>query len=103
MKGVQCYELFGGIALKNHIFSFSFHFHIYMHVLMNFKGFIEDIELAKNVKKEGHYQNFVTEWTGASPTRCLERLTQKKVFHSLRNNDSETNFCMIGKEHGSFF
>ena len=23
MKGVQCYELFGGIALKNHIFSFS--------------------------------------------------------------------------------
>ena len=26
-KGVQCYELFGGIALKNHTFSF-FHFHI---------------------------------------------------------------------------
>ena len=25
MKGVQCYELFGGIALKNHAFSF-FHF-----------------------------------------------------------------------------
>ena len=22
MKGVQCYELFEGIALKNHIFSF---------------------------------------------------------------------------------
>ena len=27
MKGVQCYELFGGIALKNHTFSFS-HFHL---------------------------------------------------------------------------
>ena len=30
MKGVQCYELFGGIALKNHTFSFSkfsFSFH----------------------------------------------------------------------------
>ena len=26
MKGVQCYELFGGIALKNHTFSFHFHF-----------------------------------------------------------------------------
>ena len=26
VKGVQCYELFGGIALKNHIFSFSFFF-----------------------------------------------------------------------------
>ena len=24
MKGVQCYELFGGIALKSHAFSFSF-------------------------------------------------------------------------------
>ena len=22
MKGVQCYEIFGGIALKNHAFSF---------------------------------------------------------------------------------
>ena len=24
VKGVQCYELFGGIALKNHTFSFFF-------------------------------------------------------------------------------
>ena len=24
MKGVQCYEFFGGIALKNHAFSFFF-------------------------------------------------------------------------------
>ena len=24
MKGVQCYELFGGIALKNHTFSFFY-------------------------------------------------------------------------------
>ena len=27
MKGVQCYELFGGIALKNHAFSFFFSLH----------------------------------------------------------------------------
>ena len=27
MKGVQCYELFGGIALKNHTFSFFSFFH----------------------------------------------------------------------------
>ena len=26
MKDVQCYELFGGIALKNHASSFFFHF-----------------------------------------------------------------------------
>ena len=29
MKGVQCYELFGGIALKNHaFFHLIFHFHL---------------------------------------------------------------------------
>ena len=32
MKDVQCYELFGGIALKNHAFSFSFH---NLHILSN--------------------------------------------------------------------
>ena len=35
MKGVQCYELFGGIALKNHTFSF-FHFHIMVHSIKCF-------------------------------------------------------------------
>ena len=29
MKDVQCYELFGGIALKNHAFSFHFSFNAY--------------------------------------------------------------------------
>ena len=33
MKGVQCYELFGGIALKNHTFS---HFFIVLAYLMLF-------------------------------------------------------------------
>ena len=28
VKGVQCYELFGGIALKIHSFSFFFHFQL---------------------------------------------------------------------------
>ena len=28
MKGVQCYELFGGIALKIHTFSFSFFIYV---------------------------------------------------------------------------
>ena len=28
MKDVQCYELFGGIALKNHAFSFFFIFNV---------------------------------------------------------------------------
>ena len=29
MNGVQCYELFGGIALKNHTFSFSVYIIVY--------------------------------------------------------------------------
>ena len=35
MKDVQCYELFGGIALKNHAFSFLFSFsytHAHTHI-----------------------------------------------------------------------
>ena len=35
VKGVQCYELFGGIALKNHAFSFSWRTYVNK-VVMNF-------------------------------------------------------------------
>ena len=35
MKDVQCYELFGGIALKNH--AFSFHFHLCVYFLYSIK------------------------------------------------------------------
>ena len=39
MKDVQCYELFGGIALKNHAFSFfHFTFHIVRSIKNNFAG-----------------------------------------------------------------
>ena len=33
MKGVQCYELFGGIALKNHTFSFFMFDSLFNHFL----------------------------------------------------------------------
>ena len=34
MKDVQCYELFGGIALKNHAFSFFMYVHEYrLHIM----------------------------------------------------------------------
>ena len=36
MNGVECYELFGGIALKNHAFSFHFSFHFMWHRIPNF-------------------------------------------------------------------
>ena len=35
MKDVQCYEVFGGIALKNHAFSFFFHFHFSLQMTVN--------------------------------------------------------------------
>ena len=35
MKGVQCYELFGGIALKIHTFSFHFHYLMLFAALTN--------------------------------------------------------------------
>ena len=34
MKDVQCYELFGGITLKNHAFSFFYHFHVNRRILV---------------------------------------------------------------------
>ena len=53
MKGVQCYELFGGMALKNHAFSFSFFVYPVLQmqnssqiILINiFKGFVITILL----------------------------------------------------------
>ena len=38
MKDVQCYEIFGGIALKNH--AFSFHFHRAVEISTNVKSSI---------------------------------------------------------------
>ena len=32
MKDVQCYEFFGGIALKNHAFLFSFNYNHYTYI-----------------------------------------------------------------------
>ena len=36
MKGVQCYELFGGIALKNHAFSFLISLKFYFKLFKTF-------------------------------------------------------------------
>ena len=38
MKGAQCYELFGGIALKNHAFSFFYDSHFLGHLKCMNKG-----------------------------------------------------------------
>ena len=48
VKDVQCYELFGGIALKNHAFSFHFIFHQYAVSLS--KTFIRIASVDSDVK-----------------------------------------------------
>ena len=61
MKGVRCYELFGGIALINHAFSFRFiqnFIYVYLMVIdpfphyRNFKKYNKNYFMClKNVKK----------------------------------------------------
>ena len=38
MKDVQCYELFGGIALKNH--AFSFHLYVMLFAILRLSVFV---------------------------------------------------------------
>ena len=52
MKAVQCYELYGGIALKNH--AFSFHFNVSSKFLY-FDGKVSD-------KKTGKVSTRVNDW-----------------------------------------
>ena len=46
MKDVQCYKLFGGIALKNHAFSFSF-----FHLLISIPTSVTDQLMEKYVNR----------------------------------------------------
>ena len=48
MKGVQCYELFGGIALKNHAFSFFSFIYIFRLVSIMFLHILDEDELSDN-------------------------------------------------------
>ena len=48
MKGVQCYELFGGIALKNHTFSFFIFIWQHPSVLCLFNAMNSPVKEAKN-------------------------------------------------------
>ena len=45
MKGVQCYELFGAIALKIHTFSFSFFFTVHMCMVWPCHSFVDGLSL----------------------------------------------------------
>ena len=60
MKGVQCYELFGGIALKIHTFSFSL---LYVKQNDNYNTSIDSVNRSLNhalyVKQNDNYNNCV--------------------------------------------
>ena len=51
MKGVQCHELFGGIELKNHTFSFHFH--------MSIVDYMMTMSLNKNIKHVKAFLSYI--------------------------------------------
>ena len=58
MKGVQCYELFGGIALKIHTFSFS---NIHMKIAtLNCRGLNKDAKILHLLHDADNYRLNVT-------------------------------------------
>ena len=61
--------------------------------------FMEDLVLAKEIKREGCYQKFVMQGTYASPKHGLERLTRK----NSGCNKSMIDFFIIGKVDRMFF
>ena len=52
MKGVQCYELFGGIALKIHTFFFHFQVHIEFQYKINYIFIFHKIHYISQVDRK---------------------------------------------------
>ena len=89
MKGVQCYELFGGVALKNHAFSFhtqcqtyspvtktnvNKHMNIYMD---NNEMYLHDMHL---VDSQSSYFNILIDKTSTEVNlshHCKQKHTEK--------------------------
>ena len=76
MKGVHCYELFGGIALKNHAFSF-FPFEIY------FSAF-NRIDVLENAYIEDDNSTLGGRITYRQYRRARKRLHRGQQFDSWR-------------------
>ena len=55
MKGVQCYELFGGIALKNHTFSFF----LRGNPLTRYRSICMQLFCVRGVDNGGHFDMMI--------------------------------------------
>ena len=55
MKGVQCYEIFGGIALKNHAFSFHLEYaNVIWYPNMNINQSVERVKEEQKIIDGDH-------------------------------------------------
>ena len=59
MKGVQCYELFGGIALKNHAFSFFF----FLYRINCVRVLTVIVSALRNASLNRDRHSFFTDWS----------------------------------------
>ena len=92
VKGVQCYELFGGIALKNHAFSFSMSNNIRI-IPPNFNEKFRDMWISLPISKMFNLRFFYLfatfdfflcgamwrEWCMLPPPHLLENLEELKL------------------------
>ena len=56
MKDVQCYELFGGIALKNHAFSIFFACLQYYSLITKINAYV--VKVSQNTNKQHQIKKF---------------------------------------------
>ena len=109
MKDVQCYEFFGGIALKNHAFSFSFHF-IKLVIVR------PDEDIHKNLLLQTHLNQTIIALNPTSMLQSLSLLPYTGLlgtlltltahplllkfpvfqrFHLLKRQTSSVTFCAL--------
>ena len=96
MKGVQCYELFGGIALKNHTFSFHFIF-ISVLALLDFSSAFDTIDhpiLVHRLYTDFGFTDTVLQWFSSY-------LTDRTHYVSLCNHCSAFSPVHSGVPQGS--
>ena len=86
MKGVQCYELFGGIALKNHTFSFfSFTLELF-HKMMQLR-----LRVTSSTKQRKLVMLFIVIFKKLYSVQCQADNMMHSVYDSKIKNISQAS------------
>ena len=83
MKGVQCYELFGGIALKIHTFSFSFFIH---------HSIADDLQLQMSAPSDR-----ISELLHSMQS-CMSDVKAWATAFMLKRNDNKTELMLVSSK-----